>query len=195
MKYKIAVVDDNDVYNKLITKSLEHEGFEVYSYTDSNNALEEILERDFNLVICDWMMPNVDGITLLNKVKAVKQTPFWFLSAAKDNAFIQKAYNSGAHKISFKDDNKNELIVDITNFFLEKSKDCQDGYITTYLPSHTFKEYSLIMSAQNIEIICAEEIPVGTIISVTHDDETLMLKVENLERLENNNNSHICIKI
>lgn len=196
MKHKIAVVDDNASYNKLISRSLEHEGFDVSSYTDADQAYEDIVKGEFHLVLCDWMMPKVDGIALMNRVRDKNTlTPFWFISAAKDNTFIQKAYDSGAHKVSFKDDNKNELVVDITNFFLEKTHDKHEGYITTYLPSHTFKDFEVVTTNQHTEIICHEEIALGTILTVNSADKMTVLKVENLERLENGSNSHICIKL
>lgn len=193
MKHKIAVVDDNDTYNKLITKSLEHEGFEVDSFLSSEEAYEKILSNDYSLVICDWMMPKIDGLRLLEKVNKERPTPFWFLSAAKDNTFIKKAYGLGALKISFKDNNKNELIIDISNYFLQKYTKAQSGFITEYKPSNTFKEYNLIQFPNHFELICSDEIAVGTVIGLNNEGKELFLRVEELELLENNQKSHICI--
>jgi PAS domain S-box-containing protein len=58
---RILVVDDEPVVAHLIADTLRQQGFVVRLHTDSRRALQEATEKNFDLIICDIRMPEVDG--------------------------------------------------------------------------------------------------------------------------------------
>jgi signal transduction histidine kinase/CheY-like chemotaxis protein len=69
---KILVVDDEEVMLKLVSNILSDEGYQVSSYSSSLRALEKINEEEFDLMIADIKMPDLDGIELVKKAHQVQ---------------------------------------------------------------------------------------------------------------------------
>src|SRR5574341_71722 len=70
-KPKIIVVDDEESMGKFMQIMLSKEGYEVTRVQSGPEALEELKNRKFDLVIADLMMPKMDGIKLLSEVKNI----------------------------------------------------------------------------------------------------------------------------
>lgn len=67
--YKIAIIDDeNDILN-LLERFFQRE-FEVKTFSNPINGLNDILQNNYDLILCDIMMPQMDGIELLNKLRS-----------------------------------------------------------------------------------------------------------------------------
>lgn len=62
---RILVVDDEPELNRVLVESLTQQGFDVTGCTSGVNALSQLREESFDLMITDLMMPQMDGITLL----------------------------------------------------------------------------------------------------------------------------------
>lgn len=73
MKKKILVIDDDEFMRHLLVDTLELFGYQVSTAVDGHQALDILDEAPFDLVICDLMMPRLDGLEFLDKVK--KHTP------------------------------------------------------------------------------------------------------------------------
>ena len=69
MERSILVVDDNSLVNEFVTEALTQSGYEIHSASSGPEALELIDQYDYDLVLTDVKMPEMDGITLLSKVK------------------------------------------------------------------------------------------------------------------------------
>jgi len=70
MDNSILVVDDDKLVNEFITETLTRSGFNVDSALSGGDALEILEEREFDLVITDVRMPEIDGIELLSRIKS-----------------------------------------------------------------------------------------------------------------------------
>jgi len=70
-KCKIIVIDDEESMCKFMQIMLKKEGYDVVSTQNSKEALEKIKSSHFDLVIADLMMPEMNGIELLSKVKSI----------------------------------------------------------------------------------------------------------------------------
>jgi len=73
MDKTILVVDDDNLVNEFITETLQRSGYEVNSASSGPEALTMIKEYEFDLILTDVRMPDMDGITLLKNIK--KLTP------------------------------------------------------------------------------------------------------------------------
>lgn len=83
---RILVVDDSEENIKVIKKSLEHLGFKVVVETDGKKAIKAF-KRDnkkFDIVITDYMMPNIKGFELAKEIKKIKDIPIILMSGYID---------------------------------------------------------------------------------------------------------------
>ncbi len=81
MKQTIALVDDDRNILTSVTMTLEAEGFVVRTYTDGESALAGILSRPVDLAVLDVKMPRMDGMELLQRLRARTQLPVIFLTS------------------------------------------------------------------------------------------------------------------
>ncbi len=79
--YKILTVDDEEMIRKLIRKYAEFEGHEVTEAADGMQAVALCREHDFDIIIMDIMMPELDGFSACREIRRTKNTPIIMLSA------------------------------------------------------------------------------------------------------------------
>lgn len=72
---KILIAEDDRTSALLLARTLESDGFTVVSTQDGTEALEAIRRQTFDALITDWMMPHMDGISLVRRVRAELDTP------------------------------------------------------------------------------------------------------------------------
>lgn len=68
-KNRILVVDDEDALRTVLSSELEGEGYHVRSAADGQEAINVLTDQDFDLILLDIKMPNVDGFEVLKFVK------------------------------------------------------------------------------------------------------------------------------
>ena len=99
MGKRVLVVDDEEMIRKFLRIYLTKWGFEVREADDGEQAVEKLNDDDFDLLICDIMMPNMNGWQVLKEVKSnpkTKDIPVIFLTAKDREADIVKGYELGA---------------------------------------------------------------------------------------------------
>ena len=82
---KILIVEDEVAIAELEKDYLELSGFDVVMQHTGDAGLKAALNEDFNLIILDLMLPNVDGFEICKKVREKKNTPIIMVSAKKDD--------------------------------------------------------------------------------------------------------------
>ena len=78
---KILVVDDEKLLVKGITFNLENEGYEVTAAYDGEAAVELAKKENFDLIVMDVMMPELDGFSACREIRRKSQVPVIMLSA------------------------------------------------------------------------------------------------------------------
>jgi two-component system, NtrC family, nitrogen regulation response regulator NtrX len=71
-KNRILVVDDEEALRTVLSTELSSEGYEVSTASDGHDAIELVKDNNYDLVLLDIKMPNVDGFEVLKFVKGVK---------------------------------------------------------------------------------------------------------------------------
>jgi len=95
MPQRILVVDDDKWVVQTIRSYLEQAHFEVSTAYDGKAALTEF-ERDRpDLVILDWMLPKIDGLSVAERIRRVSQVPIIMLTARTDESDRLAGFNSG----------------------------------------------------------------------------------------------------
>ena len=81
---KILIVDDEELIRNVIKEYLLLEDFIVDEAKDGVQAVNKVIEKDYDLIIMDIMMPHKDGYQACKEIKDMKDIPFIFLSARSD---------------------------------------------------------------------------------------------------------------
>lgn len=96
----ILVVDDEEINRDLLQRRLERRGYTVETVDDGSGALKAIGEQHFDMVLLDIMLPLVDGITVLKKIReefSSGELPVMMVSAKDDSEGIVEALQLGAN--------------------------------------------------------------------------------------------------
>jgi CheY-like chemotaxis protein len=94
---KVLVVDDSLSVRKVVQRALESKRIEVLSAASGSEAMEQIAREAPDLIVCDVIMPDMDGYELFTMVRrdpATKDTPFLLL-AGRDRPIALAATEAG----------------------------------------------------------------------------------------------------
>jgi len=97
---RILVVDDNEMNRDLLARRLERLGFTVDTADGGHSGLEKILSGDYQLVMLDIMMPDIDGLTVLKKTREVyskTELPVIMATARDEGSDVAEALSLGAN--------------------------------------------------------------------------------------------------
>jgi DNA-binding response OmpR family regulator len=109
----VLIVDDEPMTRNLLRLMLERVGFDILEAEDGLQALEAVARARPNLLILDVMMPNMDGITVCETLRAQAETtvlPIILLSARTSSEAVRTGLNAGANKYMAKPVVREELI-------------------------------------------------------------------------------------
>ena len=93
---KILVVDDDQLLVKGMKFNLENEGYTVETAYDGATAIDMAKTGDFDLIILDLMMPQVDGLTACMRIREFSNVPIIMLTARSEDADKIIGLESGA---------------------------------------------------------------------------------------------------
>ena len=93
---KILVVDDELLLVKGMKFNLENEGYTVETAYDGASAIDMAKTGDFDLIILDLMMPQVDGLTACMRIREFSNVPIIMLTARSEHADKIIGLQSGA---------------------------------------------------------------------------------------------------
>jgi putative two-component system response regulator len=95
---KILIVDDIPINIQMAMNILKDEGYKMYYAKSGEMALKLIDENDFDLILLDIMMPEMNGFEVCLKLKSndkTKNIPIIFLSGKDSSTDIEEAYAVG----------------------------------------------------------------------------------------------------
>ena len=96
-KEKILVVDDEKAINKLVCSYLTKEQFRPFPAYTGEEALDLLKKENPDLIILDIMLPDMDGYTILRRIReADERVPVIIVSAKSDEISFVKGLNKGA---------------------------------------------------------------------------------------------------
>ena len=81
---KILIVDDEKLIREVIREYLLLEGYQVDEAVNGKEAVDLVSNNDYELIIMDIMMPEMDGYQACKTIKGIKDIPFIMLSARAD---------------------------------------------------------------------------------------------------------------
>lgn len=93
---KILIVEDDDVFRQAMTGYLRKKGLEVSFASNGKIAKERCLNENFDLIVSDVQMPQMNGIDLLRWVKTYRPMPFVLITGFSNLLETETAFQLGA---------------------------------------------------------------------------------------------------
>lgn len=123
----ILVVDDIAPNIRLVAGLLGPEGYDISFANTGKKAIEQALDNDFDLILLDIMMPDIDGITVCKTIKEhpeKRDIPVIFLTGKTDEVSVATAFEAGGVDYVHKPFNPVELIARVkTHLELKRARD------------------------------------------------------------------------
>lgn len=82
--YRVLIVEDERRIARFLQMELEHEGMSTAIEDNGRRAYERIMQENYDLVLLDVMLPDMDGFTICRKVRELSQVPIIMLTAKDD---------------------------------------------------------------------------------------------------------------
>ncbi len=141
---KILVVEDDQSTLDFLEPELRHEGFEVLTATDGRKALEVFEKENPDIVTLDVMLPELNGIEVLRRIRKISQTPVILVTARGETLDKVNGLNAGADDYIAKPFMIEELLARI-NAVLRRSNDKTEK-------SPELKNADIILNTSNMTV-------------------------------------------
>lgn len=110
----ILVVEDDQNIRALISTHLENHGYRVYQEDNGNLGYQRFLNHHIDVIVSDIMMPQIDGITMIKKIRELNtDIPIIMLTALEDFNSKEKSFTYGADDYMVKPIDMKELMLRI----------------------------------------------------------------------------------
>lgn len=135
---RILVVEDEVQLARLMELELEHEGYQAVVVNNGSDALERLTEGDFQIVLLDIMLPEIDGLEVCKKIRSFSDIPIVMVTAKDAVPDKVKALDIGADDYITKPFAIEELLARIRALLRRKNDNN--------------KEYSGLLKVSNLTI-------------------------------------------
>lgn len=135
---KVLVVEDEKAISDIIVYNLRREGFQVDFAYDGKSGLGNALGDDYDIILLDVMMPEIDGFSVCKKIREVSNVPIIMLTAKDDEVDKVLGLELGADDYITKPFGMRELIARVNanirrvNFSNVKDKQTPASNVKTY---------------------------------------------------------------
>lgn len=124
MSQRILIIEDDQFLRELYDELLREEGYEVELAVDGQEGLDKFKKGGFDLVLLDIMLPKIDGLEILRKVKVDKPEkpngPVVLLTNLGQDSIIKEGFNLGAGGYLIKSAMNPDQVLSEIKVFLNK---------------------------------------------------------------------------
>ena len=118
---KILIIDDEAAIRRILREILEHEQYQVDDAASAIEALPLVKENEYDAILCDIKMPQMDGIEFLEEAKKISDAPVIMISGHGTIDTAVEAIKKGAFDYISKPPDLNRLLITLRNA-LDKSQ-------------------------------------------------------------------------
>ncbi|WP_323702309.1 response regulator transcription factor [Mammaliicoccus sp. Dog046] len=111
MTDRILVVDDEDRIRKLVKMYLEREGYETDEAENGVVALDKALNENYDCILLDLMLPEMDGLEVCKRIRESKSTPIIMLTAKGEENNRVEGFETGADDYIVKPFSPREVVL------------------------------------------------------------------------------------
>ncbi|MCI6271767.1 MAG: response regulator transcription factor [Erysipelotrichaceae bacterium] len=126
---KVLVVDDEVKIREMICKYAKYEGFDVSEASDGLEAVAKCMDNDYDVIVMDIMMPNLDGFSASKEIKKEKDIPIILLSALGEEYDKVHGFDIGVDDYVVKPFSSKELMMRIHALYKRTNKNA-GGFFT-----------------------------------------------------------------
>ncbi len=123
---KVLVVDDEEKIRLIIKKYAEFEGYAISEASDGMEAIDMCKKEDFDLIVLDVMMPELDGFSACKEIKKIKDIPVIMLSARGEEYDKIHGFETGVDDYVVKPFSPKELMMRINVVISRHSRACEN---------------------------------------------------------------------
>ncbi len=138
-KQRILVVDDEPQITRVLRRGLMTHGYDVRDAADGKSALRLFGEWQPDLVVTDLSMPNMDGIELCRKLRAISQLPIIVLSVRGEERTKVEALDAGADDYVTKPFGMDELLARVRAALRRAPRDGEGDTAPTLVEEGDFR--------------------------------------------------------
>ena len=132
MNKTILIVEDEKKISRFLELELTHEGYEVDKAYDGKEALEKLENNSYDLVVLDIMLPKINGMTVLRRLRKFSSIPVIMLTAKDDTMDKVMGLDSGADDYLTKPFEIEELFARIRVCLKHKKIDIEDSNLLEF---------------------------------------------------------------
>ncbi|MFP4091378.1 MAG: sigma-54-dependent transcriptional regulator, partial [Cyclobacteriaceae bacterium] len=126
MTKKILIVDDDKDICLLLNKFLEKKGYDTATASDGASAIEALKKEKYDLVLCDFKLPDLNGLELIQKVKVINpEAALLVITGYSDVKVAVESIKLGAYDYVTKPLYPDEILITIKNALESKGKKAQ----------------------------------------------------------------------
>lgn len=152
MMKKLLIIDDEENLCKSLSEVVAKEGYDVYYETSPSEAIKRVKEEKFDFILCDILMPEINGMEVLEKVKkTAPESTVIMMSAYGTVETAIECIKKGAYDYISKPFKKDEIILTLKkaeerqrlikeNILLKKQIRKEYGYENIYGKSKAIRE-------------------------------------------------------
>ncbi len=170
MDKKIIVIEDDKIVRDNIATLLDEEGYKTFQSSDGLEGINLIEEVKPDLIICDIVMPRMNGLEVLQKIREnnlFRPVPFIFLTAKVEKSDLRSGMELGADDYIFKPFSSKELLravkvrlkksEQIKNYYYNKDKIADKRYSYEDKILVNVKDETKLIQILTIKFISAED--------------------------------------
>jgi two-component system response regulator MprA len=125
----VLIVDDDQKLLKMLRRTLVYEGFDVATAADGREALQMIYAQQPNVIVLDWMMPELDGLGVLKALRSDQnETPILMLTARDAIEDRVEGLEGGADDYLIKPFAPAELVARVNALLRRTSTNVQESF-------------------------------------------------------------------
>lgn len=93
---RVLVIDDEEPLRRLLRLKLQNAGYQVSDVANAHEALRAIVDNQFDVILVDLMMPEMDGYTLCKEIRKINDVPIIMVSAMNRTQSVLDGFAAGA---------------------------------------------------------------------------------------------------
>jgi DNA-binding response OmpR family regulator len=153
--YHVLIVEDEQKIARFVSLELEHEGYKTTVIGDGREAYESAVNYDYDLIVLDVMLPSLNGIEILRRLRQVKDTPVIILTARDQIVDKVAGLDIGANDYMTKPFAIEELLARIRANIRKKTHVYEIGKLRIDTSSHvaTYDTDVLVLTKKEFDLL------------------------------------------
>ncbi len=141
---RLLIADDEEKIRRIIKKYAEFEGYEIEEAEDGMQALDICRKKEFDLIILDVMMPELDGFSTCKEIKKLKDIPVIMLSARGEEYDRIHGFELGIDDYVVKPFSPKELMMRV-NAVISRYQKTENTVASQEIPHEIYKREGLLV--------------------------------------------------